>query len=69
MRVDLWVEELTDTSCTYGFLCSSENGCAAYARGERTLMKVDPRSHRPAPWSDEFRATNAGLKRDLHAYA
>lgn len=69
MRIDLWVEDLDDTSCTYGFLCSSENGSAAYARGERRLVKLDPRSHRPAQWSDRFRATNADLKRDLHAYA
>lgn len=69
LRIDLWVEDLDETSCTYGFLCSSENGSAAYARGERTLVKVDPRSHRPSRWSDDFRATNAGLKRDFHAYA
>lgn len=69
MRIDLWVESIEDATCTYGFLCSSANGCTAYARGERTVTKLDPRSHRPSPWSETFRQTNAGLLRDLHAFA
>src|SRR6266545_4319686 len=69
MRIDLWVEQIDEASCTYGFLCSTPNGHAAYARGERTVTKLDPRSHRPTPWSETFRRTNAGLLRDLHAFA
>jgi hypothetical protein len=63
MRIDLWVEDLGDATCTYGFLCSSANGSAAYARGERTVRKLG------APWSEAFRRTNTGLLRDLHAFA
>lgn len=63
MRIDLWVESLDDATCTYGFLCSSANGSAAYARGERSVRKLG------APWSERFRRTNAGLLRDLHAFA
>jgi len=37
MRIDLWVERADDAGRTYGFLCSSANGAAAYARGERTV--------------------------------
>jgi len=59
MRIDLWVEEMDESSCTYAFLCSSEDGCTPYARGERTVTKLDPR----------LRRTNAGLLRDLHAFA
>ena len=59
MRVDVWVERLGTTSCVHGFVCSSENGTVGYARGERTIVKVDPTSYRPAPWSEHFRAVHA----------
>ncbi len=38
MRIDLWVERADDAGRTYGFLCSSPNGAAPYARGERTVV-------------------------------
>jgi acyl-CoA thioester hydrolase len=69
MRVDVWVERLGTTSCVYGFLCSSEDGSVAYARGERTIVKVDPHSHRPAPWTDAFRDLLGSLRKELPAYA
>jgi hypothetical protein len=62
LRIDIWVEDLDDSSCTYGFLCSSENGNVPYARGERTLVKSDR-------WSKTFRARNAGLMKNLPALA
>lgn len=37
MRIDLWIERADAAGRTYGFLCSSPNGAAAYARGERTV--------------------------------
>lgn len=69
LRIDLWVEELGRFNVTYGFLVSSENGSVAYARGERGVVNVDPRSHAPAPWTASFRASHAGLIKDLPAYA
>lgn len=59
IRIDLWVEEIDATSCTYGFLCSSEDGCTPYARGERTCTKLGPRAQK----------TSARLLRDFHAFA
>ena len=59
MRIDVWLERLGTTSCVYGFACSNEKGTVGYARGERTIVKLDPASHRPAPWSDQFRAAHA----------
>ena|SRR6185436_6426446 len=57
MRIDLWVESFDDRTCTYAFLCSSANGCTAYARGERTVRTAGVgRSERR-------------LLRDLHAFA
>ncbi len=64
LRIDLWVERLDETSCAYGFLCSSEDGNTPYARGERTLTRVEHTS-----WSDDFRARQSELLKDLPAYA
>jgi acyl-CoA thioester hydrolase len=69
MRIDVWVERLGTTSCAYGFLCSSSDGRIPFARGERTIVKIDPASKRPAPWSDFFRDRHAALVKDLPAYA
>ena len=69
MRIDVWVERLGTTSCVYGFLCSSEDGATAYARGERTIVKIDPQSRRPAPWTNFFRDRHITLLKDLAAYA
>jgi acyl-CoA thioester hydrolase len=69
MRIDVWVERLGTTSCVYGFLCSSEDGLTAFARGERTIVKIDPASRRPAPWTDFFRDNHSSLLKDLPAYA
>jgi acyl-CoA thioesterase FadM len=69
LRVELWVSDLGDYTCTYGFLVSSENGCVPYARGERTVVNIDPRSLAPQKWSREFQATHAELRKDLPAYA
>ena len=62
-RVDLWVEHLDESSCVYGFLCSSEDGNIPYARGERALV------NRAGTWSPEFRAHVSTLLKDLPAYA
>jgi acyl-CoA thioester hydrolase len=69
MRIDVWVERIGNTSCAYGFLCSSEDGLVPYARGERTIVKVDPATRRPAPWTDFFREHHSALLKDLPAYA
>lgn len=69
MRIAVWVEKLGTTSCVYGFLCTNEEGTIAHARGERTIIKLDPQSMRPAPWTSLFRSAHAELQRDLRAYA
>jgi len=68
-RVELWVSDLDDYTCTYGFLVSGENGRTPYARGERTVVSIDPASHRPQKWSSAFRVAHAELLKDLPAYA
>jgi len=69
LRVDLWVEELGPFNVTYGFLVSSENGAIAYARGERSIVNIDPRSRKPLAWTPAFRASHIDLIKDLPAYA
>jgi hypothetical protein len=69
LRVELWVNDLDDYTCTYGFLVSSENGRVPYARGERVVVNIDPATHRAARWSSEFRLTHTELLKDLPAYA
>jgi len=69
LRVDLWVNELADYTCHYGFLVSSEDARVPYARGERVVVNVDPASHRPEKWSRDFRVTHEELLKDLPAYA
>ncbi len=61
LRVDLWVNDLDDTTCTYGFLVSSENGRTPYARGERTVVSKG--------WSPDLRHVHQELRKDLPAYA
>ena len=69
LRVDLWVNELDDFTCTYGFLCSSEDGRVPHARGERSVVNIDPASRRPQKWSPDFRVAHEELLKDLPAYA
>jgi acyl-CoA thioesterase FadM len=63
LRIDLWVAHLDDTSCVFGFLVSSEDGYAAFARGERTIIRTK------APWSPSLRGRLASLLKNLPAYA
>lgn len=69
VRVELWVNDLDDYTCTYGFLMSSEDGRKPIARGERCVVSVDPASQQPAKWDREFRTLHTELLKDLPAYA
>lgn len=69
LRIDLWVNDLSDYTCTYGFLISSEDGRTPIARGERCVASIDPASHRPSKWSHDFLAAHQELLKDLPAYA
>jgi hypothetical protein len=69
LRVELWVNDLDDTTCTYGFLVSSEDGRVPFARGERTVVNVDPATQRAAKWDSRFVLSHTELRKDLPAYA
>lgn len=61
LDVGLWVQALGSSSCTYGFECGSIGRRVVLARGRRTIVKLDPTSLRPSPWTDAFRARHASL--------
>ena len=67
MRVDIWVERLGTTSCVYGFHCASQDGKIPYARGTRAIIKIDPTTKQPAPWTEYFREAHRELVKDLPA--
>ncbi|MFB7599891.1 acyl-CoA thioesterase [Streptomyces sp. NPDC056160] len=61
--VHLWLDRLGTTGLTYGFRFCSPDGALTYARGSRVLVRLDPATLRPAPWSGEFRAAGRELLR------
>jgi acyl-CoA thioester hydrolase len=69
LRVELWVNDLDDYTCTYGFLVTNEDGRVPYARGERVVVSIDPATQRASRWSSDFRTSHAELLKDLPAYA
>ncbi|HWS35734.1 MAG TPA: thioesterase family protein [Actinoplanes sp.] len=53
MTVTLTGLKIGKTSATYGFTCGT---APVFATGHRVIVKVDPSTGRPAPWSDWYRA-------------
>lgn len=58
MPVTLVGSRLGTTSATYAFTCGTD---PVYARGHRVIVKVDPQTGRPVPWSDTYRDAFAGI--------
>jgi len=56
VRVRVWVEHLGRSSLTFGFRMMPLHADADHARGSRTVVRVDPDSERPVPWTESFRA-------------
>lgn len=54
LNVMLWVERLGSSSCTYGFACA--NSQQLHSSGTRTIVKLDPVTWEPVPWTELFRA-------------
>lgn len=65
VRVRIWVEKLGRTSLTFGMRVLPVDHDADHARGTRTIVRVDPVSFRPVPWSEEFRERLAPFRADL----
>ncbi len=57
VRVRLEIERLGRTSLTFRFQVLPQDQDLPYATGTRTVVRVDPGTRKPAPWSQSFRDT------------
>lgn len=49
--VHLWMRRLGATSATAGYRVCSADGSTTYAHGSRTVVRLDPATLTPTPWS------------------
>ncbi|HEY8379320.1 MAG TPA: thioesterase family protein [Nannocystis sp.] len=56
VRVRVWIERLGRTSLTFGLRVMPMDEDIDHATGRRTVVRVDPKTKRPCPWTDGFRA-------------
>src|SRR4051794_15153135 len=56
LAVHFWVEQMGRSSATYRFRVLSEDLATVHAEGARVVVRVDPATRRPTPWTDEARA-------------
>jgi acyl-CoA thioester hydrolase len=61
--VHFWIEQLGETSATYGFRFLSKDGEAVYAEGKRAIVRLDPATLRPTAWTDAARTVATSLLR------
>lgn len=57
VRVRVWIERMGTTSLTFGFRVMPMDRDLDHATGTRTIVRVDPATQRPVPWTDGFRET------------
>jgi acyl-CoA thioester hydrolase len=60
----VWVEKLGKSSLTFGLAVLPMDEDLEYARGERVIVRVDPATMTPTPWTEEFRKKLAPYRRD-----
>lgn len=56
VRVRTWVQRLGTTSLTFGLRCLPMDEDLDFATGSRVVVRVNPRTTRPEPWSDGLRS-------------
>lgn len=65
MRVRIWIARLGQTSLTFAFRMLPPDEDLDFATGHRVLVRVDPGSRQPVPWSESFRARMKPYRADL----
>lgn len=55
VRVRVWVEKLGRTSLSFGFRMLPLDQDLEHARGSRVVVRVDPATLKPAPWTERVR--------------
>ncbi|RIV32607.1 acyl-CoA thioesterase [Micromonospora radicis] len=58
-----WLDHLGSTSAVYAFRFHSLDGPTVYAEGRRAVVRLDPATLRPAPWTDAARTVASTLLR------
>ncbi|MFR9780269.1 acyl-CoA thioesterase [Micromonospora sp. MS34] len=56
VAVHFWLERFGTSSAEYAFRFHSLDGGTVYAEGTRAIVRLDPVTLRPAPWTDAARA-------------
>ena len=68
IRVHFWLEHIGSSCAVYAYRLLSFDGATVYADGRRVIVKLDPKTLRPSPWTPEVRAVAEGLlRRPVHA--
>jgi acyl-CoA thioester hydrolase len=67
IAVHYWLERFGETSGEYRFRFLSTDGRTVHAEGRRVIIRLDPDSLRPAPWTDAAREVAATLLRPAPA--
>jgi acyl-CoA thioester hydrolase len=55
VRARVWVQRVGTSSLEFGFRLLPLDEDVAYATGTRVIVRVDPKTMKPAPWSPAFR--------------
>ena len=63
LLVELEPSHLGSSSCVVRAHVKSIDGSVRYAEGYSRLVRLDPKTYRPCPWSDRFRAAFGPLVR------
>ena len=61
--VHFWLEHMGTSCAVYTFCLLSSDGTTVFAEGRRVVIKLDPETLRPSPWTPEARAVAEGLLR------
>lgn len=59
--VHFWLDEFGSSSGAYAFRFLSRDRQTVYAEGRRVIVKLDPKTLRPTPWTPGAREVAAGL--------
>ena len=65
VRVRIWVEKLGRTSLTFAMRVLPVDQDEVYCKGSRVIVRVNPETYRPEPWSDSFRERIAPYVHEL----
>ncbi|WP_327029913.1 acyl-CoA thioesterase [Micromonospora sp. NBC_01740] len=69
VAVHFWLDHFGTSSARYAYRFHSVDGRIVHAEGQRSIVRVDPATLRPAPWTDTARAVAATLLRPAPADA